>query len=129
MHLLEIYCIKQLGYDFLGYEETKNGIITYHHLIVPKRHGGKETVQNGALIYRVPHDYLHTIERYDLDMFNAITSEMIDMNVKGYLDMENIRYINEVLNYFEREYSGKRTKNGNLIIKDEYTRRLIKRGK
>lgn len=125
--MLELYRLKELGYDFMGYEPNGNGIISYHHLIIPKRHGGKATIQNGALIYRVPHDYLHTIERYDLDMFGTISSEMVDMNIKGYLDMENIEYIDDVLCCFEREYSGKTTRKGHEIIKPEYTRRLVRK--
>ena len=52
---------------------------------------------------------------------------MIDENIKGYLDMENIRYIDDVLNEFEREYSGKYTKKGYPIVKEEYTRRLVRK--
>ena len=52
---------------------------------------------------------------------------MIAENKQGYLDMKNIQYIDDVLSYFEREYSGARTKNGRPLIKEEYTRRLVKR--
>ena len=56
----------------------------------------------------------------DYDMFSAITSEMIDENIKGYLDMDNLRYILDVLRCFEREYLAKKKKNGDFLIKDEY---------
>lgn len=127
MDMVRIYCIDELGYDFMGYEKNNNGLLTFHHLIIPKRKNGRETIRNGAALYRKPHDYLHTIERYDLDRFNAITSEMIDMNIKGYLDLENIEYIDDVLYSFEREYTGRTTKKGHEIIKPEYTRRLVRR--
>lgn len=58
-------------------------------------------------------------------MFNALTNEMIDENIKGYLDMENLKYIDDILRCFEREYCGQRTKKGKPIIKEEYTRRLL----
>lgn len=119
-------------YDFMGYS-ISNDQLTFHHLIVPHRDCRRKHIpcdgyieSNGAILYRKPHDYIHTIERYDLDRFNAVTSEMIDMNIKGYLDKENILKINDILCSFEKEYSG-RTKHSKPIIKEEYTRRLIKK--
>ena len=123
--MINEYGIKDLGHDFMGYKLQRGDIYTYHHLIVPKRKGGLITVQNGAILCgKSAHPYLHTIENYDYDRFLAITSEMIDENIKGYLDIDNILYIYDVLEGFEREYSGKRTKKGKEIIKPEYTMRL-----
>lgn len=123
--MINEYGIKRLGIDFMGYSLEKGDIYTYHHLIIPKRNGGAITVQNGAILCgKSAHPYLHLIERYDYDRFLAITSEMIDENIKGYLDMDNIHYIHDILESFEREYSGTRSKKGKLIIKEEYTRRL-----
>lgn len=126
--MINEYKIKELGYDFMGYSLQKGDIYTYHHLIVPRRHGGAETVENGAILCgKSAHPYLHLIEYYDYDRFLAITSEMIDQNIKGYLDMDNLRYIDDVLSSFEREYAGTCNKKGKLIIKDDYTRRVLKR--
>ena len=112
----------------MGYSLQKGDIYTYHHLIVPKRNGGLITVQNGAILCgKTAHPYLHLIENYDYDRFLAITSEMIDQNIKGYLDPENILYIYDILESFEREYSGKRNKKGKEITKPEYTLRYIKK--
>ena len=49
---------------------------------------------------------------------------MIDQNIKGHLDVDNIRYIHDILEGFEREYSGVRNKKGKEIIKEEYVKRL-----
>ena len=125
--MIELYCLEQLGYDFMGYEKAGNGVYTFHHLIVPKCKNGPETVQNGAIIRRIPHDYLHIIEHTDYDVFSAITSEMVDMNLKGHLDIHNIEHINDLLNYFEREYSNYTTKHGKPLIKEQYTRRLLRK--
>lgn len=119
--------ILELGYDFAGFEIDKKDV-SYHHLIIPNRLGGPVTVQNGAILNgSTSHPYIHVIENYDPDMFAAISSEMIDENIKGYLDMENILRIYDIMDCFEREYAGKRTKKGKEIIKEEYTRRLLKR--
>ena len=122
------YALNKLKYDFMGYEFQRPEQLSFHHLIVPRRLGGLETLENGAVLRQnTSHNYLHTLERYDMDAFNAITSEMIDENIKGYLDIENLKAIDDILNCFEREYCSARTKKGHLLIKPEYTRRLLKK--
>lgn len=121
-----MYKLDLLGIDFMGYEKEGNGELSYHHLIIPKRKGGIETIQNGAIIRRIPHDYLHIIERYDPEIFRYLTSEMIDMNVKGYIDMENIENIDDLLYNFENDHARTRTKKGKPIIKDKYLRRKLR---
>lgn len=119
--MIKIYKIDKLGFDFCGYSLQKGDIYTYHHNIIARRNGGPETISNGAILCgKTSHQYLHLIEAKNYDMFSAITSEMIDENVKGYLDMDNLRYILDVLHCFEREYLLAKRKNGDYLIKDEY---------
>lgn len=125
------YKLAELGHDFMGFSFKRPEEISFHHLIVAKRHcaemglGNGEYVWNGSLLVRnTGHDYTHIIERIDPDAFYALTSEMVDMNVKGYLDPENLRYIDDILCSFEREHCGERTKKGKMLIKEEYTRRV-----
>ena len=123
--MINEFHIDRLGYDFMGYSLQKNDIYTFHHLIVPKREGGPIARWNGAILcHDTSHPYLHTIEAKDYDMFCFLTSEMIDMNVKGYLDLKNLRNIDDLLKQFESEHCGDRTKKGKLLIKEEYTRRI-----
>ena len=124
--MIDEFKLRELGHDFMGYHLQKGDIYTFHHLIVPNRNGGPYARWNGAILFSTPHQYLHVIENYDYDRFCYLSSEMIDENIKGYLDMENIRHIDECLKEFEREYSGKRTKKGKLLIREEYTRRILK---
>lgn len=126
------YNLLELKYDFMGYDFDKEKDLSFHHLIVPKRICKAQNLTddgylewNGAILkMKTSHQYLHVIERYDKDMFNAITLQMIEENLKGYLDTNNIKYIDDVLKCFEREYSGARTKHGDPLIKEEYTRRV-----
>ena len=119
------YNIEQLGYDFMGYELQKGDIYTFHHLIIPKRRNGVEEIWNGAVLCgKSSHPYLHLIEAKDYEIFLNITSEMIDENIKGYIDIENLKRIDDLLNYFEREYSGIESKKGKPLIKEEYMRRV-----
>ena len=128
------YKLLELKYDFMGYEFDKEKELTFHHLIVPKRVCIAQRIPedgyldwNCALLKRDAHDFCHIVERYDRDRFDAITLRMIDENIKGYLDTNDIRYIDDVLKGFEREYSGARTKHGSPLIKEEYTRRRVRR--
>lgn len=124
--MIRMYKLRELGIDFMGYEYHKSDA-SYHHLIVPRRKGGPETIQNGAILMQsTSHNYLHTIEKYDLEIFEFITSEMIDENIKGYLDKENLHYIDDALKYFEHHYCSLTTKKGKPLIKEEYTKRLKK---
>lgn len=132
--MIKKYALMKLKYDFMGYEFQRSNQLSFHHLIVPKRYCKQEGLGegyldwNGAILRQnTSHDYLHIIERYDPEIFELITSEMIDENLKGRLDMENIKAIDDLLSYFEREHCSDRTKKGNLIIKPEYTRRLVRK--
>lgn len=121
--------IKKLGYDMMGYPEQQKDLITFHHLIVPHRHCKEQGLGegylrwNGAILYTTPHEYLHLIEAKDYEIFLAITSEMIDENVKCFIDQQNLRYIDDCLTYFEREYCSDRTKKGKPLIKEQYLHR------
>ena len=127
--MIKEFKIKKLGYDFMGYPEQQKDLYTFHHLIVPHRHCKEQGLGegylrwNGAILFTTPHEYLHLIEAKDYEMFLAITSEMIDENIKGYLDKQNLRYIDDCLTYFEREHCSDRSKKGKYLIKEEYLHR------
>lgn len=128
------YQLLELKYDFMGYEFNKENELSFHHLIIPHRlckirgvENDGYIEQNGAILkQKTAHNYLHLIERYDRDMFEAITCQMVDENLKGYLDAKNIKRIDDILKCFEREYSGITGKNGKSLIKEEYVRRRIR---
>ena len=123
--MIREFKIKEAGLDFMGYKLQKGDIYTAHHLIIPARNGGKLTRQNTSILCGgSSHPYLHLIENKDYDMFCYITSEMIDMNIKGYLDITNLRNIHDLLTQFEREHCSDRTCKGKTLIKDEYLRRV-----
>ena len=119
--------IMKLGYDFLGYKVNRKQDLSFHHLIIPRRHckeagiGEGYLYWNGAiLVQKTSHDYLHNIERVDPEIFYLITSEMIDENIKGRLDIDNLKRIHDLLLYFEREHDHDTSKKGKLLIKREF---------
>lgn len=128
--MIGYYKIMKVKIDFMGYEVNKKNNLSFHHLIVPRREcksrglGEGYLWWNGAILNQsTSHDYLHLIEAKDYDMFLAITSEMIDENMKGYLDRNNLLKIRDILEQFEKEHCSDRDKKGNLLIKENYLRR------
>ena len=117
--MIHLYNIKDL--DFMGYKIFSPKDLSYHHNIIARRDGGPETIHNGAiLVQHTSHDYLHTIERYDKEIFYKIASEMLDENIKGHLDIYNLRKIRDLLLYFENEHKYTTTKKGHVLIKSNY---------
>ena len=119
--------IMKLGYDFLGYKVTRKQDLSFHHLIIQRRHckeaglGEGYLYWNGAILRQnTSHDYLHLIKNIDPDIFYELTSEMIDENIKGRLDIDNLKRIHDLLLYFEREHDHDTSKKGKLLIKREF---------
>ena len=133
-NMIKKYELMKLKYDFMGYMFLRQNQLSFHHLIVPHKdckmlqlaHGGY-LEWNGAILTDASHEYLHIIGNHDYEIFERITEEMIDQNIKGHLDMYNIMRINDALEYFEERYKDEKNKKGYPIIKEEYTKRLMKR--
>lgn len=124
--MIRLYQLKKLGFDFMGYTFNNKGQLSYHHLIVPKKYGGKSTIENGAILRQnTSHDYLHKIEPIDREIFELITNRMIEMNKNGKLDLDNLRIIRDLLLYFEKEHDHDTLSSGKLIIKREYVKERI----
>ena len=133
--MIEKYALKKLKYDFMGYKFTRTNELSFHHLIVPRKdckslglqHNGYLMWNGAILVQDTSHEYLHVIGNYDYELFQRITDEMIEENLKGCLDINNIRKIHDFLTYFEIKYQGVTNKKGYPIIKEEYTKRLLKK--
>lgn len=125
--MIKTFKLNKLGYDQMGYTFTNSKQLSYHHMIIAKRFGGKETFENGAILRQSSsHSYLHIIEEKDPEVFYLITSELIDENIKRKVDIENLKKIRDLLLYFEREHDHDYTKKGHLLIRREYVKERIK---
>ena len=125
--MIKDFKIMKLGYDFMGYKVNRTKDLSFHHLIIPHREskaygiGEGYLYWNGAILCgKTIHPYLHLIESVDPDIFYELTSEMIDENIKGRLDIDNLKRIHDLLLYFEREHDHDTTKKGKLLIKREF---------
>ena len=129
--LINDFKIQELGHDFMGYSINHDSVLSFHHTIISHSKCLKEGLGHGywrwngsILVQDTSHDYLHIIERVDEDMFYAITSELVDMNIKGKLDVENLKHIHDVLSCFGREHSGDTNRKGRPLIRNKYLRRI-----
>lgn len=123
--------IKELGHDFMGYRVTRKSPLSFHHTIISHKKCLEDGLGHGywkwngsILVQDTSHEYIHVIERIDPDAFYAVSSELIDMNVKGCLDVENLRNIDDILKCFEKEHCSDRNKKGRVLIKDQYLDRF-----
>jgi hypothetical protein len=131
--MIDMYAIKKLGYDFMGYTFNKTNELSFHHLVVPKRDCRKQGlgkgfyIWNGAILKQeTSHDYLHLIERIDRKYFLQITNYMIEENKNGQLDLDTLKRIREILLTFEEEYKNETDREGRALIKKPYkTDRII----
>ena len=74
---------------------TKKNYITLHH-ILKRELGGKTSIENGALLSRLMHEYLHFIENWYYGEYN---------------------YINEYLKYYKDTRDDEERKRMNAYVK------------
>lgn len=128
--LINDFKIKELGYDFMGFFLAKEDTLSFHHLIFSKEFcrmaklGKGYWYWNGVILSQeISHEYLHLIQRTEDELFRYITSEMIDMKAKGFLDPYNLYNISQILDYFEDKHIEEKTDKGNYLIKRKYINR------
>ena len=112
------------GLDWLNYRLVKKDL-TYHH-ILKKSDGGKETIDNGALLMPISHQYLHLIECKDIETYNAINKLFNYINMQKHEPTIQQRvYIDYLLSEFERVHKWDKGSKGKLIIKRKYLERDV----
>lgn len=116
--------LHKLGYDFMGYTFDSKKELSYHH-IKTKQQKGKTTYENGAILNRITsHNYIHVIEAYEYELFEEISEELKREHKDG-ITKEHLQTIRQILEYFECKYKDTQTKNGVLIVKEDFVRRRI----
>lgn len=112
--------------DWLGYQVDRQKSFEFHHL-VKREHFGKLEINNGAVL-GYSHKYLHIIEYKDLDMYIYLNNILKNINNQRCMpNTQQLLAIDSVLRMFEREHCSDTNAKGRLIIKEEYTKRLIKK--
>lgn len=118
--IIRIYSLKD--YDFMGYKLIKNQA-TYHH-ILKKEDGGLETLENGAVLMPIPHEYLHVIEAKDYELYLLLNRMLKIINLRqSQPSLDDYRIISQILHIFEERHSKDRTKKGKQLIKRKFLER------
>ena len=119
--MINIYNLKNI--DFMGYTVSKDNPYTFHHLI-KRCHGGKEIIENGAILTKNAHEYLHLIETRDLEIYQYINNVLMQINEQNFEPLQRqILAIDYLLKIFESEHQNDLTCKKELIIKKKYLRR------
>ena len=115
--------------DWLNYKITRTSDLTYHHCL-KKSYGGKKTVENGALLMPIAHQYLHLIECIDIDTYIAINKFFGIINKQRCEPTKEQREMIEyILLHFESIHKWDKKNNGKLLIQKKYLERDFYRSK
>ena len=119
--MVNMYNLK--GIDFVGYKVSKDNPYTYHHLL-KRCHGGIETIENGAILTKNSHEYLHVVETRDLNIYNYINNVLKQINEQGHEPLlRQILAIDYLLKLFEHDHINDKSSKNKILIKNEYLRR------
>lgn len=119
--MIKIY--KPLDHDWLNYKVTQSNQLTFHH-IVKRCDGGKEEVNNGALLSEIGHQYIHLIECRDKDTYITLNKifKMINEQ-KAAPTHEQRELIEYLLREFESVHKNDKNSKGKTLIQYKYLKR------
>ena len=119
--MLRIY-VPYSGLDWMNYKLVKSDI-TYHH-IQKKCDLGSRTIENGALLMPVAHNYLHLIECKEIDTYIALNKIFKYINQQKYEPTQEQRELIEFfLQEFEKVHKWDKGSKGKLLVKSKYLNR------
>lgn len=119
--MIDYYNLKDI--DFMGYKVSKHNPYTYHH-ILKRCHGGDETLENGAILTKFSHQYLHIIETRDLEAYNQINNILKQINEQGFGPLKNqILAVDYILKIFEKKHASDLSAKGKVLIRKEFLKR------
>lgn len=85
------------GTDWMNFALSRDNPYTYHH-IVEKSKGGDKSIDNGAILTRRAHTFLHTLEKVCPDAYNDLQNVFLRINSsKQPITEEIIQEIDEIL--------------------------------
>lgn len=68
-----IVIFKPDGIDWLNFKLCRKSPYTYHH-IVERRNGGPRTIDNGAILTRLGHDFLNILEIREPELYDDLNT-------------------------------------------------------
>ena len=111
--------------DWMNYRIVNKQDLTFHH-IQKREDNGRETIENGALILKHSHQYLHLIEYKDLKTYDAINKIFKYINQQRHEPTQEQREIIEfMLREFESIHRWDKNSKGKILIKYKYRNRAL----
>lgn len=109
--------------DWMNYAIVRRKDMTFHH-ITKVEHGGREIINNGALLLPTPHQYLHLIECKEYRTYKALNEMFRIINAQRHEPTDEQREIIEILlQDFERKHEFDKNSKHRRILKPEYLKR------
>ena len=101
--MIEMYKIKD--YDWMGFKIDNISDLTFHH-IIKAENGGDYSLENGAILTKKAHDFLHCIEGKNHLIYDEINILFKIINTKKGIDCEDELMLirNLILNYINMNY-------------------------
>ena len=119
--MIKIY--KPLDHDWLNYKVTQANPLTFHH-IVKRCEGGKEEIDNGALLTEISHQYIHLIEYRDRDTYVTLNKLFKMINEQRAAPTKEQRELIEyLLREFEKMHKNDKNSKGKTLIQYKYLKR------
>lgn len=117
--LVAFYGIED-GLDWLNFPIVKPRDLQFHH-IKKKENGGTFEFKNGAILTPTAHTFLHIIEKYDKQIYDAIKA-MFKLYVaqKKAPTIEQRKIMQDILKEFHKRHKDDKTKKGKPIIKERF---------
>lgn len=117
--LVDYYGIED-GMDWMNFSIKNPHDLQFHH-IKKKADGGKMIFSNGAILTPNAHKFLHTIEKYDINIYRGINKmfKLFIMQKSG-PTLEQRYIMQEILRLFYQKFENEKTKKGKPIIKERY---------
>lgn len=108
--------------DWMNYKLVKTEV-TYHH-IQKESDGGKKTVENGALLMPIAHQYLHLIENIEIEAYVRLNEIFKVVNEQRHEPTPEQRAMVEyILQVFESVHRWDKGNKGKILIQKKYLKR------
>lgn len=105
--------------DWMNYKLVKTEV-TYHHLI-KECDGGKKTIENGALLMPIAHQYLHLIENIEIEAYVRLNEIFEVVNEQRHEPTPEQRAMVEyILQVFESVHKWDKGKKGKILVQRKY---------
>ena len=108
--------------DWMNYKLVKDEV-SYHH-IIKSCNGGKKSVENGALLMPIAHQYLHLIENMEIETYTRLNEMFRQINAqRSEPTPEQRAMIEYILQVFESVHRWDKGNKGKILIQKKYLKR------